>query len=443
MGGPQVTTGLDDLLQALDGADAAVRALYLKLADDPDLASEYEPGLRELQAKRVALAREVGIAALGEWRASRKTREDAAAAEARPATPSSGAPPETAAAWEPTPPPMEAAASVPVQARSAPEIPVEAPPAPVSARQLAEFKASFGAPPSTPRVLARADDRTLLLGLATHVDIAEEVSTIAAFDEEVEQLDRAAAEDRMKRWREMTREGQVRWLSLLVAWAKALEHDAFRLHRPTAIVPSVFRELRAFSMNDNPGFVHGFARTASPRSASWRADAIRLFREIRPEPVRTPMKVKPTSRPKPTATEEEDVEPELLADWPYRDRVRGLRIALLGGEVREERRVALERAFQFASLEWVPRDRPRQLASLAESASRGTLDFILVTKFVAHKETDALERASRAPLLTMRHGYGVTTVRQVFEEYFSRADDKPGAKGHRSANRIMAPPRGS
>ena len=144
---------------------------------------------------------------------------------------------------------------------------------------------------------------------------------------------------------------------------------------------------------------------------------------------------KPRTTAKVTATEEEEVEPELLADWPYLDRVRGLRVALLGGEVREERRVALEQAFQFASLEWIPRDRPRLLASLAERASRGTLDFILVTKFVAHKETDAIERSSRAPLLTMRHGYGVTTVRQVFEEYFSRADDKPGAKGKGAGGR--------
>jgi hypothetical protein len=428
--GPPVTTDLADLLVALDGADAAVRALYLKLADNPDLASECEAGLRELHTKRIELARRVGMAALGEWRASRKTK-----AEQQPAPPPSEPEAVPVPPRELVPRSIEAAAAIPAIPRPARDAPVDAPPAPVSARQLEEFVASFGTPPSTPRVVPRPDDRTLLLALATHVEIAKEVSTVAAFDDEVEQLERAAAEDRMKRWREMTRDGQVRWLSLLVAWAKALEHDAFRLHESSVRVAPVFRDLRSFSMNDNPGFVHGFARTASPKAATWRTDALRLFREIRPEPEPVQAPSKPRTTAKVTATEEEEVEPELLADWPYLDRVRGLRVALLGGEVREERRVALEQAFQFASLEWIPRDRPRLLASLAERASRGTLDFILVTKFVAHKETDAIERSSRAPLLTMRHGYGVTTVRQVFEEYFSRADDKPGAKGKGAGGR--------
>jgi hypothetical protein len=62
---------------------------------------------------------------------------------------------------------------------------------------------------------------------------------------------------------------------------------------------------------------------------------------------------------------------EALTGWPYLDRVKGLRMVLLGGEVREERRVALEEAFQLESLEWIPRNRPRQVASLAERAARG------------------------------------------------------------------------
>ena len=330
---------------------------------------------------------------------------------------------------EPMPPLVETLAAPPTPPQSASAASSVVPPPPVSERQLEDFKASFGAPPSTPRVVPRADDRTLLLALATHVDIADEISTVAAFDAEVEQLARAAAEDRMKRWREMTREGQVRWLSLLVAWAKALERDAFHLHQSTLTIASVFRGLRSFSINDNPGFVHGFARTASPKSATWRADAVRLFREIRPEAVHAPAKPKTAPKETKSAADDDGAEPQLLADWPYVDRVRGLRVALLGGEVREERRVALEQAFQFASLEWIPRDRPRLLASLAERASRGSLDFILVTKFVAHAETSALERSTRAPLLVMRHGYGVTTVRQVFEEYFARAEGKVGAKG--------------
>jgi hypothetical protein len=298
----------------------------------------------------------------------------------------------------------------------------------VSAQQLAEFMAGLTSPAAAPRV-ARQDDRTLLIGLTTHVTIAAELTTSGAFAHEVEQIERATAEDRRKRWRDMPREVQVRWLTLLVAGAKALEQDAVRLHESSLGISAVFRELRAYSRNDAPGFVHGFARSASPKSATWRTDALRFLREIRPEPERAPTRLKaPTKASVAVIEEEESAEP--LAEWPYLDRVKGLRVVLLGGEVREERRVALEEAFRFESLEWIPRNRPRQVASLAERAARGTVDFILVTKFIAHKETEAVGRSTKVPMLTMRHGYGVATVRQVLEEYFVHADEKARASSN-------------
>jgi hypothetical protein len=298
----------------------------------------------------------------------------------------------------------------------------------VSAQQLAEFIARAGSPAPAPRAPARQDDRTLLLGLAAHVTIAAELATSGAFAHEVEQIERATAEDRRKRWRDMPREVQVRWLTLLVAWAKALEQDAARLHESALGVSAVFRELRAYSLNTAPGFVYGFARSASPKSATWRGDALRILQEIRPEPVQAPTQAKAATKASaPVSEDEETPDLEELADWPYLDRVKGLRVVLLGGEAREERRVALEEAFGFESLEWIPRNRPRQVASLAERAARGTVDFILVTKFVAHAETEAVSRSTKIPVLTMRHGYGVTTVRQVLGEYFLRVDGKANA----------------
>ena len=150
----------------------------------------------------------------------------------------------------------------------------------MSAQRLAEFIAGLNTPASAPRVAPRPDDRTLLLALAAHVNIAEKVTTTVAFDAEAEQMERASSEERQKRWREMTREGQVRWLSVLVAWAKALEQEALGFREATLGVSAVFRELRNFSKYDAPGFVHGFARSASPRSATWREDALRLLREV-------------------------------------------------------------------------------------------------------------------------------------------------------------------
>ncbi len=42
-----IAPDLDALLEALDSADTAVREIYRKIADDPDLADEYEAGLRD------------------------------------------------------------------------------------------------------------------------------------------------------------------------------------------------------------------------------------------------------------------------------------------------------------------------------------------------------------------------------------------------------------
>jgi NAD(P)-dependent dehydrogenase (short-subunit alcohol dehydrogenase family) len=57
--------------------------------------------------------------------------------------------------------------------------------APVSAEQLADFIAGLAASPPASRY--RPDDQTLLLRLASHVAIAEQVTTTAGFEAEVEQ----------------------------------------------------------------------------------------------------------------------------------------------------------------------------------------------------------------------------------------------------------------
>jgi len=428
----------DALLASLDDADRRLRALYSELADDPDLAGQHDAAIRELRLRREELARAVGLAALAGWRAAQRPPElapeppassapvVAAPVVAAPEVEATGAP----AAPELPPPPPDEPASEPPPPPSAPGFP----PPPVSAEDLQRFKAAFSAPASRPAVAPRKDDRPLLLALASHVRIAPELSTAEAFDQEVDQLEKATTSDQQKRWRKLTKEAQVRWLSFLVAWAKALERDADRLGALRAGLGPVFRELRGYSIADNPGFVHGFARSATPRwGGTWREDAFAHLREIRPEPgAEAPPATKAKARAK--KAEEPDEAPEgdeadELAGWRYRDRARGLRVVVLGGEVREERRVALERAFGFASLEWVPTDRPRLVASLAERAERGSVDVILVTKFASHGGSVSIQRTSKAPFLTMRHGYGVTTVRQVLEEWFARVDG--GGKGDR------------
>src|SRR5258708_15622862 len=66
---------LDALLHARDEADAALRAMYGMLADDPDRASECEPKLKELHGRRLDLAKRVGLGVLAGRRASARDNE--------------------------------------------------------------------------------------------------------------------------------------------------------------------------------------------------------------------------------------------------------------------------------------------------------------------------------------------------------------------------------
>jgi hypothetical protein len=261
------------------------------------------------------------------------------------------------------------------------------------------------------------DDKGALLSLANHVAIGPDAPRDS--DDEVSSLERATAEARVAQWKKMSESAQVRWVTILVAWAKALEEEARARGDGTMRVDNSFRRLRTFSKYDSPGYIHGFAREATPNGGSWRADAVEMFGSLRgrSREIETP-------RPSSVVHDEVDVDDVRAArvpdDWPYFSRVRGKNVVMLGGEVREERRLALEEAFQCAAFMWVPHNRPRLLQALAERAAQGTVDIILVNKFVAHKETLALERASVAPVISVRLGYGVTAVKTALEEYFGR-----------------------
>lgn len=108
------------------------------------------------------------------------------------------------------------------------------------------------------------------------------------------------------------------------------------------------------------------------------------------------------------------------SDWPYFKWTRGKTVVMIGGEVREERRLALEEAFACATLTWVPHDRPRLLQALVERAGQGRIDVILVNELVGLNEMAALSRASAAPVIVARLGYDVGDVRTALEQHFGR-----------------------
>lgn len=279
---------------------------------------------------------------------------------------------------------------------------------PLSERQLDEYLAA--APPSeSPR--SPTHDRAIVHSLANHVTIsAERPLDLGA---EIVQFERATSESRVASWLKMTKPMQVRWVQILVAWGKALEIEAADEDRRRVI--DGFARLRDYSLRDSPGFIYGFARAHVP-TVTWRADAAASLDALTGRS--GPSLVEP--RRQVDRDDDDDARvAKIPDDWEHLAQTRGKTAVMFGGDVREERRVALERELRLETLEWVPHHRPRMLQSLAERAANGSVDFILANRFVNHKDTMALEKVSAVPVIVVG-SYGVTAVKQGIEEWFAR-----------------------
>jgi hypothetical protein len=233
------TASIDNLLEALDAADTAVRDIYRALADDPDLAPARDAELRDLHLKRAELARQVGMAALAQWRASSVVFETVAPvstmttpAEPVPAAtasdmngsvaattiPSEPASEPTPPASPPAPPPLvEAPASAPIP--PPPSSAAIAPP-PASDAQLTTFKskglgtASPPGPMATPSASVQRPwpvtlhEMMCVLG-PRETDLDDRVALL----DELDALDEVATPDRQNQWVRLPIEIQKHWLS--------------------------------------------------------------------------------------------------------------------------------------------------------------------------------------------------------------------------------------
>jgi hypothetical protein len=397
----RVAPEMEPVLRQLRDVTSALSTLFTNLAAAPEGYVEARAEIERLVAERAPLVQRLGefAAHVLVLREARDEHVDDMAVE--------------------TPAALEISESAPTPSAPA-ETPATPPPPPVSQRQLEQFVLSKTTNGTT-RTPTAAEDKTVLLSLANHVVIASD--TPDDLDEEISALERATDEARVPVWKRMSGPAQVRWVELLVAWAKALEEEARMNGFGEERVRAAFRRLRMFSLQERPGFVHGFARDADPRSSSWRADAADTLASLRGRP-----REGDSPKPPPTSTtvvydeldEDDERDSKVPEDWPYFHHVRGKDVVMLGGEVREERRVALEEAFQMALFTWLPQNRPRQIESLIERASQGTVDIVLVNKFISHTDTTRLQQKSIVPIISMRLGYGVTAVKTAIEEYFSR-----------------------
>lgn len=302
-----------------------------------------------------------------------------------------------------------------------PDVVVETPapePQPLSEREVDEYLAA--APPSeSPR--SPTHDRAIVHSLANHVNIS--VTRPPDLADEIVQFERATSDSRVASWLKMTKPMQVRWVQMLVAWGKALEIEADDADRRRVV--DGFARLREFSLRDSPGFIYGFARAHVP-TVTWRADAAASLDALTGRS--GPSLVEPRRQVDRDDDDSDDARvAKIPDDWEHLAQTRGKTAVMFGGDVREERRVALERELRLESLEWVPHHRPRMLQSLAERAANGSVDFILANRFVNHKDTMALEKVSAVPIIIVG-SYGVTAVKQAIDDWFARR-----ASGRRSS----------
>jgi len=113
------------------------------------------------------------------------------------------------------------------------------------------------------------------------------------------------------------------------------------------------------------------------------------------------------------------------ADWPHLDRTRGKVAVMVGGDLREQSRAAIQEALGFESLAWESGYDVRSVQALAARIERGGLGFVIfLRRFISHKMTDILLpacKASGVAWVMVDQGYGLTRVKLGIERYLSDA----------------------
>jgi hypothetical protein len=405
---------LDALLHALDEADAAVRALYRKLVDDPDLASECEPKLKELHGRRLDLAQRVGLGVLARRRASAQDNE------------------------APTEPMPAASAPVPVreqtngavvepESRPRPESEESAPAsAPASDLQVAEWKSTVrttGLGVGLRSAPSAATPWALVLHeLMDAIGPPRSLETSVGVIEEADALDEVATDERQEQWARLPRSIQQLWLSMLVARTRALKDLQSATPEVKARVKVIIGRYPGWAKEHAPGHVNGLQVKHVPEHASWAQDAHHQWDALNGllgEDLVVRSDGPPRRKPKRMARDD-DGGPEVEPTWRLLPTVRGRKAIILGGDPREPNRERLERALMLASLDWPSIDGPRKVDAIVERIRRGTYEIVLVLQpYVAHKQANAIIEAAKDTAVpwALVEGYGVSAVQAGLERF--------------------------
>ncbi len=425
---PAIDDGdLDGLLEQLDEADRALRALYRQLADDPGLAPALDADVLDLRARRQDLAQRVGLALLARSRAE-------------PGLTTARAPTVDNAASRP---PVEPAQVRPAELEPEPgascdPLPESSPPAsaPVSSEQLAQWTDAVrasglgsapgrdAAPIAWPLVL---DQLMQALGPPRPLD-----TTLDVIDE-LEALDAIGTPEAQERWTLLPRTAGQAWLSLLVARTRALkELPSTTFEGSRERVRQIIGRYPPWAKQHTPGHVNGLQTRHAPSHGSWTRDASAWWTTLQKlldeqtilRPAAAPTRRKSLSDGD-VGRHEDAPESGTAPPWPLQPLVRGRTAALFGGDPREPNRARLERDLELASLEWTPIDGPRKVSAAAERIRKGSYSLVLVlAPFVAHQEAGPLVEAAKdaGVAWALVDGYGLTAIRLGLERFLGGAD---------------------
>jgi hypothetical protein len=110
-------------------------------------------------------------------------------------------------------------------------------------------------------------------------------------------------------------------------------------------------------------------------------------------------------------------------DWPLRDRVRGARVVLIGGDARAQNVKSLKQAFGFAECLWESKtaEGTRHVDGLEQQMTAGSIDFVIVLqRFVSHSISDRVFRAETPTCrVILAETYSTVSVRRAFERFLA------------------------
>lgn len=456
----ELTTLFDEKLRALDAEQSGWDDRLQAVAADPMVELDGGPNCEEIATLRKARLQEVGLTALAWYRAGAR-----AAVEGRDLA-------------HPAPHGARAAGSLAGQIPRRPP-PVEVVVSSLHDGQTATWS-SGGAERAPTRHPAMAIER-LIEVMARVGPPPAPVSTPAEVEAELDRLADAAESTHF--WIDVPREAQRALVGTVVARARHVQDESPGIpgHRRDDL-DRVFSAMTGYSKREQPGFVFGLMRTHTPINGTWSGDAVMWWDRLAvhlPDAAASPDRALAVLR----SAIDEGAEPDVLtahavlaldagvesedgrlvrmmapyrealgkvarfkklrkairgfeesdeafaaellaplevpADWAHGDAVRDRNVVVLSGDVPAEGRKYLEAAFGFGHMEWVTKEHPRLLQSLAEGVRQGGVDAIIVMRRFIGPEVDRILvpacRAASVPWISVEGAYGVAQIREAID----------------------------